>query len=47
MSYECSHNLLGDREPPPKKEKKKRKQDVGASGYIRHIYISLFVSRQE
>ena len=25
LSYNCPHNMLGDREPPPKKKKKKSK----------------------
>ncbi|XP_034255785.1 zinc finger CCHC-type and RNA-binding motif-containing protein 1-like [Thrips palmi] len=28
LSYSCSKNALGDREPPPKKERKRKKNDV-------------------
>ncbi|KAJ8984121.1 hypothetical protein NQ317_017330 [Molorchus minor] len=27
LSYKCTHNLLGDRDPPPKKVRKRKKKD--------------------
>ena len=41
LSYNCPHNMLGDREPPPKKKKKKAKDGLGGHGpYVSMMYLS-------